>query len=346
MSKKLLYLLLLIATLISACGQATETPSVASVVPSVAPSVVPTPGPTATQAPPLVILVIPPDMNQEKSSEYQTVLYDLAQAQGYRFQVRNKLEPIDLEPALKIVIAFAPDPGIASLASLAPQTQFLAVNIDGVTAGGNISVIASLATRPDVVGFMAGFIGAIITEDYHTGIIYPAQNPDGAIAREAFRAGQEYFCGLCNPWAGPFEEYPLYIETQPDAKPSEYPAYADYLIHKKVDTMYIFPTLMTQDLLIYLAGAGVLVIGSSMPEKIPSNWVVTLQPDQMQSIRAAWNELIAGRGGQTFTSPLTLSDINTDFLTEGKLILVQQTLNEVLAGRVDLTRNTTTPLQP
>lgn len=340
---KLITAFLLIAVLISACG---STPTEIASTPGTIDTPVPTVGPSPTPPAPLVILVVPADMNAEKSTGYQTIIYDLAQAAGFRFQVRNKLEQADLEPTLKIVIAFAPDPGIAQLAASAPQTQFLAVNMAGVQAGGNVSIVTSDANRPDITAFIAGYIGALITEDYHTGIMYPAGNQAGEVAREAFRAGQEYYCGLCNPWAGPFEEYPLYIEVAADAKESEYSAYADFLIHKKVDTMYIFPDLMTPDLLTYLSGVGVLVIGTSTPEKVPSNWVVTIQPDLLQAIQSAFSELAAGRGGQTFTSPLTFTDINADFLTPGKQRLVDQTLRDVLAGLIDTTRNTTTPIQP
>ena len=42
---------------------------------------------------------------------YQSTVYDLAQQAGFRFQVRNTLSELDLEPALRVVIALPPDPG-------------------------------------------------------------------------------------------------------------------------------------------------------------------------------------------------------------------------------------------
>ena len=62
---------------------------------------------------PLAILVLPADMPQEEYDRYQTLVYDLAQANGMRFQVLNTLTPDDLAlvgPALKIVISLPPDP--------------------------------------------------------------------------------------------------------------------------------------------------------------------------------------------------------------------------------------------
>src|SRR5512139_139955 len=100
--------------LLAACGSnepvATNTP-----VPTDTPIVLPTL--TATPTVPLTVLVLPANLDVETSNLYQKTVYDLAQAAGYRFQVRNTLTPADLaEPGLKIVIVLPPDPGIAALA--------------------------------------------------------------------------------------------------------------------------------------------------------------------------------------------------------------------------------------
>ena len=81
---------------------------------------------------PLAILVLPADMAQKDKDSYQTLIYNLTQANGMRFQVLNSLTANDLAlagPALKVVIAFPPDPGLAALTAAAPGVQFLAVGI-------------------------------------------------------------------------------------------------------------------------------------------------------------------------------------------------------------------------
>jgi hypothetical protein len=124
---------------------------------------------------------------------YQSTVYDLAQQSGFRFQVRNTLSEEDLEPTLRVVIALPPDPGpgIAALAAAAPQAQFLAINIPGLTAGGNISVLAN-NVQTDIVAFMAGYIGAMITDDYRIGMIYPDGNAEALSALDAYTNGKAY----------------------------------------------------------------------------------------------------------------------------------------------------------
>ncbi|MCS6994504.1 MAG: hypothetical protein N2117_14305 [Anaerolineales bacterium] len=331
---------LLILTCLSACTSPAQTPVPSNASASPAPTLtnVPTAGPTPTPAPPLVILVLPADLNEEESQAYQAAVYDLAQAAGFRFQVRNQLGPEDLEPALKIVIALPPDPGLAALAAAAPQTQFLAVNIPGIQAGGNISILGGDSIRPDQVAFLAGYIGAMVTEDfYQVGAMLKKDSPEAPIIQRALTTGRTYYCGRCLPigWYTRYT-YPAFVEVPADAKTSEYSAYADFLIvQKKVETLFIQAGLDTPELLQYLATVGVLMIGTQSPPKKVNGWVVTLQPDYLAALRAAFPELAAGNGGRTFSAPLSFSDINPELFTPGKQADARRVLEDVLRGYID-----------
>ncbi len=325
----LLFVVLLLISCTAGPGAETATPGPTN-------TAEPTAGPTPTLPAPLIILVVPTGMDEQRSKEYQTAIYELSQAAGYRFQVLNKLSPDDLalEPNLKAAIILPPDPGIAGLAAAAPGAQFLAVNIPGVTPGGNVSVLGGESLSIDKVAFMAGYIGAMITEDYHTGVIVMKNSSDAGKVTTAFHAGHMFYCGLCNPFAGPFEEYPLVAEVPDDAKPNEYTAYADLLLRKQVETIFLPPGMQTPELLQYLPTVGVLMIGTQTPAKNISGWVVTLQPDYLAAAKAAWPELIAGNGGKAFPAPLSFTDVNPDFFTPGKQELAQKTLNDLLAGLI------------
>ncbi len=82
-----LILLLFAGFLLAACGSRATPTAVPAATPTLTPD--PTASPTASM--PLVILVLPADMPQKDKDSYQTMIYDLAQAQGMRFQVLNKL---------------------------------------------------------------------------------------------------------------------------------------------------------------------------------------------------------------------------------------------------------------
>lgn len=325
-----LFILLILIALLSACSA--ETPTAApSAVPS-ATAAVPTLTPTPTI--PLAVLVLPAELEPETSNLYQKTVYDLTQASGMRFQVRNHLTTADLEPGLKIVIVLFEDPGLAALAPAAPQVQFLAIGIPGITPGGNVSVLGD-TSQAEVVGFLAGYTAAMLTDDYRIGMLMPKDNNDAIRMFNSYANGMRYYCGLCRPYFFLPWSFPQYLEIPADEDPNNYDAYADILIlQRKAGTLLIHPAIQTQDLVDYIGTTGVYMIGTVTPQQRPAGWVMTIQPDTVKAIQTAWSQLLAGQGGVTVQAPLGLSDVDPSLLSPGKLRLVQQTLDDLQAGLI------------
>jgi len=301
----------------------------------------PTIAPTSTPSAPLVILVVPSDLDPAISSVYQTTVYDLAFAAGYRFQVRNTLTAVDLEPSLKIVVSLPPDPGIAALAAAAPQVQFLTVNIPGITAGGNVSVVTN-QVRPDLSGFLFGYISAMLTAeyDYRIGMILPQGDPSAQTAFAAFRNGMIFYCGACSKLYYYFDiygntlEFPQSVEIAADEVQANYPAYANILAQKKVAMAYVYPSIATPELMSALGTLGIITIGDTTPNPRPLYYTASLAADLAKAIQAAWPDLLAGRGGLTVPAPFKLTDVDPGILTPGKQQQADQVLADLLAGRI------------
>jgi len=324
--------LVVIGLILSACG-AGEAPVV---TPSPVPTDTPVPLPmlTATPTIPLAILVLPADMDVETSNLYQKTVYDLAQASGMRFQVRNALTTADLEPGLKIVIALLTDPGISALAPAAPGVQFLAINIPNVAPGGNVSVLGG-NSQPEISGFLAGYTAAMVTEDFRIGMLMPKGDNDAIRMFNAYANGMKFYCGVCRPFYYLPWTFPQFLEIPAEEDKNNYDAYADILILQyKSRTLFIHPDIQTQDLVDYIGTTGVSMIGTITPEQRPAGWIMTIQPDTIRAIQAAWNQLISGQGGITVQSPLGLSDIDPGLLSPGKQRLVQKTLDDLQAGLI------------
>jgi len=322
-------LFVVIAVILSACG-AGEPAATSTPIPTNTQIVPPTL--TATPVVPLAILVIPANLDADTSNLYQQTVYDLAQASGFRFQVRNTLTPVDLEPGLKVVIALPPDFGIAALAAAAPQVQFLAINIPDITPGGNVSVLGN-NSQSDISAFLAGYTAALITDDYRIGMMIPKDNADALRALNAYASGMTFYCGICRPFYYLNWTFPQYIEIPADEDEANYDAYADILmLQYKVRTIYLHPDIATSDLATYIGTTGASMIGTTTPEQRPAGWVMTIQPDVIKAIQNAWPSLINGQGGVTVQSPLGLGDIDPSLLSLGKQRLVEQTLSDLQAG--------------
>ena len=318
--------------ILSACGR-NAPPATSAPVPTdtLTPAPVLTPTPTV----PLAVLVVPADLDPDASNLYQKTVYDLSQESGMRFQVRNAFSSVDLEPGLQIVIAVSSDPGIAALAAAAPQVQFLAINIPGIPAGGNVSVLGS-NSQNEIAAFLAGYTAALITDDYRIGMMIPKDNGDAIRALNAYANGMTFYCGVCRPFYYLPWAYPQYIEIPAEEDVNNYHAYADILmLQYKVNTIFIYADVYTEDLATYIGTTGTSIIGTVSPEQRPAGWVMTIQPDVIKAIQNAWPQLISGQGGIIVQSPLGLADVDPSLLSEGKQRLVEQTLNDLQSGFIN-----------
>ena len=341
MRAKFFLFILLIATLLSACGSGTGVAGTSTPVPTS--TITPPPVQSPTAAVPLAILIVPASMDKATSDLYQKTVYDLTQQSGMHFQVLNTLAPKDMPAGVKVVVALPPDPGIAALAAAAPHAQFLAVDIPNITAGGNISVLGA-NTSVDVPAFLAGYTAAMITNDYQIGMILPQNNPNAQKAMTAFKNGMIFYCGLCRPFAYPnfcitnslLYCYPQVVQIPSSEDPSRYGGYANTLINTyNVSTIYVYPDLAVKSFMDYLGTLGVDLIGLSTPNLKPAGWVMTIRSDEIKAIQNAWPDLMAGKGGETVPSPLGISDVNTANLSPGRVRLAQQTLDDLTAGRIE-----------
>ena len=329
------FLLPLILIILSACGKgATSTPLPGT------PTALPAGTASPTAETPLAILVMPADLSQKDRDSYEKLVYDLTQANGMRFQVLNKLTPQELPlagPALKVVIALAPDPGLAALAAAAPNVQFLAVGIPGLPAAPNLSTVGATGVPVDQQAFLAGYIAGMIAPEWKVGILSQKDTPGGEAARTAFNNGFVYYCGSCrNPlFPQPAGIYPVVVRVPTDAKPGEYTAYADLLIRNIVKVAYVYPEIATPELLNYMGGTKLLLIGQSLPgDAIRSHWIASIQPDMISALKNIFPQLVAGKGGQVVPTPLFLADVNPDLLSAGKLRLAQDVLTGLQNGTI------------
>jgi hypothetical protein len=327
-----LFLLLLI---LAACGKptATSTPVTATAVPvTAAPTLTPLP------ATPLVILILPADMPADESALYQKTVYELAQANAMRFQVLNMLTVEDVQregPALKIVVAFTPDPGLDALVAAAPSVQFLAVSIPGLTPAANLSTIGANGAPVDRQAFLAGYIAGMLAYDFRTGMMARQDDPQMAAIETAFKNGMNFYCGLCQQKFPPWYDYPIRVEITAGSPVEQYPAWTDVLRQYQVEVAYVPADVATVDVLESLAQKELSIISVNMPvSDLQSNWIVSLKPQLIPAIQKIFPDLLAGRGGQTLAIPLVLADVNLSVLTEGKVRLVQKTLDDLQAGYI------------
>ncbi|HJW89011.1 MAG TPA: hypothetical protein VJ436_00070 [Anaerolineales bacterium] len=339
---RLVHILIWLSLALAACTnpipQATALPATAEPSPTNQATLLPTdpPVPSPTQETPLVVLVASLENSIPGVKDLQDALAELAATDGFEFQAHPALAPEQLTPAVKVVIALPPDPGMAALAAAAPQTSFLAIGIPGLTAGKNLTSIDLEGAGADRQGFLAGYIAAITTPEWRVGALTASDTPAGVAARQGFLNGVVFYCGLCRQTFPPYYTYPMYIELPSSASPEEWQSAADTLMNQAVQTVYLGPGAGDASLLAHLAQAGIHLIGAAPPEiGGRDHWIATIQADYMPAIRQAWPDLLTGKEGFQVSATLEISDINPALLSPGRQLRVNEFLDDLKAGFID-----------
>jgi hypothetical protein len=291
--------------------------------------------PAATLQPSHVLLVAPSGADADIEATLQSTLTELAKPAGFSLETRDSLVKGDLDGSVRLVVALPPFSGFSDLVSQAPQIQFVAVGMPGLTPAVNLTVIGKDGFVPDQQAFMAGYIAAIMTPDWRVGVL-AVDSPDGQLVGSAFENGARYFCGLCKPMFPPYYLNQEIAHASATTDGQAWKTAADLLIARSVQTVYIDPVFHSADLLKYLSDAKLdLLSGTTPSAALLPQWVATVRPDPSSALRQVWNDLLAGKGGQQLAMPLAVMDTQSGLLSAARMRLVQETLDNLVSGSIN-----------
>ena len=291
---------------------------------------------TPTPEPDLVVLLAPPEANLSLITNIETVISKLAAEAGLRLETWSNLSTDELVPSLKIVIALAPFPDLGILAAAAPSVQFLGVGIPELEITANVSVIGPMGMRPDQQGFIAGYLAAMITQDWRVGVISLNDSASGLAGLRGFVNGAGYFCGQCRPVYPPYLKYPIYVGLNEEEVDANWRLAAETVAEGSIRLVYVSPTVKNEALLANLVQRGMILIGGEEPpEELKPHWVATIRSDPGQMLRILWEDLLQGVGSASVLMPMVIEEINRDYLSPGKQRLLEDTMQALLAGFID-----------
>lgn len=333
---KYLYWFLLILIALAGCSVGSETTPEILDTPTASPTALPTS--TSTPLPPVGVFLTPEGSSPQMVDELGSIIGGYIKDEGLRYQVLPNLAESDFQnEKIALVVAIPPFPELNALVESAPETKFLAIGFNELSAGENLSTLGSGGSDYDIQGFIAGYMAAMITDDWRVGALSIQDDPNALAARDGFRTGVKYYCGLCNPKYAPIGDnylYPKYIELSTDATNAEVSVNIDILVDHYVNTFYIVPGLGTPHVYRTLITYEKNIIGSGIDyrEEYRDFWVASLEYDLAGALVDFWPRFIESETGIEELPPLLITDVNSDLLSEGKLNLVLKILEEVQAG--------------
>lgn len=288
-----------------------------------------------TEPPQGVILLAPPGADPEMVAELEPEIQALAQQDGLTFEILTDLPAEGVADYIILVVVLPPDPGVTALAEANRETQFLAVGIEDLVAGVNITTIGADGDRPDQQGFIAGYLGAVITPNWRVGVISNSDTTSGLAARNAFQNGVIFYCGLCQTSAPPYYTYPQFYDLSTASGGAEYQSAIAAMQGNAVQTVYVNPDVGDAQLYQGLADAGIGIVGGvAPPSGLEGNWVATIRPDYLTPLQDVWSRLIAGNGGLNLPVPIIILDQNEALFSIGRQRVVEDTLSDLLSGYI------------
>lgn len=326
------FLLVLAACNPSGTGTTVSQPtkSATAVTPSA------TPAPTALPDSPAVILIAPQQADGSVKNEVDAALKDLSGQAKLSYGVLEALKPEEVTPSTKLIVVLSPDSGLAGLAQALPAVMFVGVGITlGDTLPANVDTLVDTNQSPEIAAFTAGYISALITNEWRGGVLGDQNTPAGQAEIDGFLNGREFFCGLCLTQYPPFLDHAPYVQLQAGSAPTDSQSAVDALIKDGVKTAFIPGDISTPELLTYAAQQGIAMIGTQTPpDDVRSQWVVTLRPDLGGTIRSLWPDLISGKAGLSVNVRPGFADVNEGLLTKGKQRLVNEVLDDLMNGNI------------
>jgi len=342
--KKRFYWLILIFLILAGCssGQDIEVPNGDLIATETSPPAA-VPIDTPTPLAPVGLFLTPPGSDPNLVEELNPLVGEYIKAEGYRYQVLETMSVEDFQrDDFRLVVVLPPYPDLEALVLGAPGTKFLAVGFNDVDPLENLSVLRFGGGDYDVQGFIAGYIAAMITTDWRVAVLSVQESDDALAAREGFRVGVKYFCGLCNPKYAPTGInyiYPKYIDLPVGATDLEIEANVNLLIDRAVNTFYIAPGTGNENIYRMLINNNKLIIGpgADYNEEYRDNWVTSLEYDLVAAFNEIWPEFLITETGIEQIPPLLFTDINSELLSPGKLNLAEGILEEVSSGYIKTT---------
>jgi hypothetical protein len=192
-------------------------------------------------------------------------------------------------------------------------------------------VIGDFQAAREQAAFLAGYIAALLTSDWRIGVVASTSGAGEPDLHAAFVQGGQYFCGLCRPAYPPYFVYPVSIPIDPSSQQGM----LNGLAEAKEKTLKMI--LLDEDSASRISELSLdqpyQFLGlASPPENLRSSWIATIRPAPELALEAYWPMILEGAPGEQIRAPIVIEDVNPSLLSQGKMSLVEEIRDDLVAG--------------
>jgi len=350
-STRYIFLILFtVVILLAACEPvitptSTETPLVTD-SPTTEPSITP----TETSLTPTVLIVNNregdelSDPEAWDGREINSYVYQMVERLVSRFSmdliVDEKVVEENLTSNIKVVVSTSPTEDLPAIASRHPEVQFVAVDHPGFNPSENLSLIGAHETFVQQQVFMAGYLSALISDDYKIAALIPSDVEDSATLSEVFVNGARFFCGAYRPLYPPYNAFPQWETLPIDYTPSDLESTIDTLMAKEVEVLFVDGRLASTELFTYLNNWDVMVVSDRSlffhpwMQLVRDKWVGTVRPDVESALEEIFPLLLEGQGNHDGPVRMVVTSTEEGLISEGRQRVFDEFADDLLKGLI------------
>ena len=272
------------------------------------------------------------------SEDLTETLEEIAREEGLVFQILSSFNDLNdqLDPIL--VVVAGGDADFSDFINQFADSYFIVIAVPEVGPSRRVAVIGPEGLRMDKMAFLEGYISALITSEWRTGVIGLGSTGEGQAAMKGYINGVRFFCGLCRIKNPPFYDYPVsaYVSS-PDVNSLQ--SGYELLASQAVETIVLtheFKPEFVKTVISEAMSSSIYWMGPNPPA--PNHrefWIATILPYPSEDIADAYRQLRSGKEDVIFPMKFVVRDVRSDVLTEGKLKLVHEVLRDLELGIID-----------
>ncbi len=288
---------------------------------------------TPTQTEATVILLTAPDADAFVVSEVKDSLEGLVDESDFVLAIQegSSIEMLDNVP---IVVAIGDSIDINNTAESYPDVSFVAVDNGSAVPSDNVSVIGNPTVDQQHRSFMAGYLAALVSEDYKVAALAPAEVESTEAALESFLIGMRFFCGICQTKYPPYQTYPQWETFPVDSSAETFQPILDNFENIGIEVIYIHGDLLSPQIMTAISNLNMRVVGDRRPDTTGNNYVGTIISDPAPVLESIWQEIVDGNNGVMEAASIVLVDRNPDIVSEGRFRLFMEMAEDLRSGLV------------
>jgi len=288
---------------------------------------------TPTQSVQKVILISEQGVDEFTLLQVQMALETLTTEAGYALEIQDEAS-LEAMTGVLLVVSIGGDIDVDNLAQRYPEVPFVVVDNPNAVPASNVYVIGDPIVDQQNRAFMAGYLAALISEDYKVAALVSSEIDATEILLESFVIGARFFCGLCQPKYPPYQSFPQWQTLPGDNLEDQYQPIIDSFGNNGVEVLYVHGDLAVSPVMNAASENGMTVLSDQSPEMRLNNYAGTIVHDPSQALSELLPEILNGREGNRVPASIILADRNPALVSEGRYSMFLEMAENLQNGLV------------